>query len=198
MTITPFDDHFKQALVKLVAPFWGKPRIASLLYALLRQTQILEDTIWEVSEAYQIDTADSARLDVLGRIVGQPRFGFSDEEYRAVIRGRIRAARSHGRTDDIIEMLRLVTGTTDPITVTHLPRATAVVEMPEPVDADAMTAVAYLLPKTRAAGVQLHLFVPTSSPGLAWADVNTPSSGGDFADTTNPGSGDDAFDVRRF
>lgn len=194
MTISPFSDHFKQALVKLVAPFWGKPRIASLLYALIRQVQDLEDTIWEVSERYQIDTADDARLNVLGRIVGQPRFGFNTETYRAVIRGRIRAARSHGRTDDIVEVLRLATETTDPITVEHFIPATVRVTMPEHVDADHMAAVAFLLPKARAAGVRLEFINPPPGGALTWAS-SVSGGGGDSASSVS-GGGDDSFSAR--
>jgi hypothetical protein len=192
-------DHFKQALVKLAMPFWGKPRIASLLYALIRQVQVLEDTIADVAERYTIDGADDARLAILGKIVGQSRLGaWSTETYRAVIRGRIRAARSHGRTDDLIEVLRLVTETTDPIAVEHVVPATAIITMPAPVDDEHMIAVEFLLPKTRAAGVKLHFIRPVSDTPLDWADVTDPGSGGDFADTTIPGSGDDAYDVRTF
>jgi hypothetical protein len=190
-------DHFKQALVKLAAPFWGKPRIASLLFALIRQVQDLEDAIDEVSERYRIDTADDARLTVLGKVVGQSRLGDWDTEtYRAVIRGRIRASRSHGRTDDIVEVLRLATGETDPIDVQHLSPATAIITMPNPIDVAHMAAVVFLLPKARAAGVKLHLTVPFSATPLTWADTTDSGSGGDFADTTIPGSGDDAYDVR--
>lgn len=156
-------DFFKQSLVKLAGPFWGKPRLASLLFALIRQVQDLEDTIDAVGLAYQIDTADDARLAILGKVVGQSRLGAWDTEtYRAVIRGRIRASRSHGRHDDIVEVILLVTQTTEPILVTHLVPATVLVELGEPVDAEHMIALAFLLPKTRAAGVRLNFVTPIS------------------------------------
>lgn len=189
------DDHFKQALVKLVAPFWGKPRIASLLWALIRQTQILEDTIKEVGDAYTIDGADDARLAILGKVVGQSRLGaWSTETYRSVIRGRIRAARSHGRSDDIVEVLRLATGITDPIQVEHPGGATVVITLPENVDADTMVAVAFLLPKARAAGIAQHLVNPPPADPLTWAS-SVSGGGGDLSSSVS-GGGDNSFSAR--
>jgi hypothetical protein len=154
---------------------WGKPRIASLLYAFIRQVQILEDTIADVGERYTIAGADDARLAILGKIVGQSRLGaWSTETYRAVIRGRIRAAHSHGRHDDIVEVLRLATRVTERIRLDYIPHAKVYVTMPRFIDADMLEAVRFLLPKARAAGVQLQLLVSGSTDPddtFLWGDV---------------------------
>lgn len=155
-------------------PFWGKPRIAALLRAYLRQVQIIEDTVWDVLDRYTITGADTARLDVLGRIVGQPRYWSDDEIYRAVIRGKIRANRSRGLTEDIVEVVQAVTPTDDTVHVEHYSPATAYVWAEAPIADNIATALEFLLPKTRAAGVQLHFFWTEAGldTAMVW-DVST-------------------------
>jgi hypothetical protein len=156
---TGLTSHFHEALVKLIPPYWGKPRVAALLQAYVERVQELEDATWEVLERYTIEGADTARLDVLGRVVGQPRFWADDEIYRAVIRGKIRANRSRGLTEDIVEVIQAVTPTDQPVHVESVPIATAVVWAEAPIGADdIIVALRFLLPKTRAAGVRLNFY----------------------------------------
>ena len=158
MAIEPITNHFNQGLVKLAPPFWGKPRIAAMLRAMLRRVQEIEDTTWEVLETYTIEGADTARLDVLGKIVGQPRFWGDDDIYRAVIRGKIRANRSRGLTDDLIDVVQLTLASTVTVGMRHLSPATLLLWINGTVDAAHQTALEFLLPKARPAGVQMHVF----------------------------------------
>lgn len=179
MTLERETQHVGKAITSLVPPFFGKPRIAALLAALVRRVQELEDDAWEVLEAFNVNTADAARLAVLGRVVGQPNLGWDLETYRAVVRARIATNRSHGRDGDIANVLRLITQSTAPITLTTLQPATLSVEMGEPVSAEHLLAIVYLLPKARAAGVRLNFVAPTEgawlfdSSGSALADAST-------------------------
>jgi hypothetical protein len=158
MALSPITRHFGEGVVKLIPAFWGKPRIAALLQSFLIPVQELEDVMWQVLAAYKINTADTARLDVLGKIVGQPRFWSNDETYRAVIRAKIRTNRSRGLTTDIVEVVSLVTGTTDPVHVEHYVPATMAVWIETPLEDDIYEALAFFLPKARAAGVSLHFY----------------------------------------
>lgn len=164
-------NHFRQGLVKLAPPFWGKPKIAALLQSFLNHTTSLEDAAWDVLEARTLDNADAVRLVVLGKIVGQPNFGWDLETYRAVIRGKIRTNRSRALSDDIIEVVRLITQTTLPVRIEHFAPATmwAILTEPAPT-ANELTALRFLLPKARGAGVKQHFFwAPSANPG-EWAD----------------------------
>jgi hypothetical protein len=152
------DDHFEQSLVKFVAPFWGKPRMAALLQSFVARVQELEDATFEVLAAFNIDTADAARLAVLGRIAGQTNYGWSTETYRSVIRAKIRANRSRSTEDDIVDVIRLAMGSEGRIFLQHMVPATCWVWLTDGVDDDHLEALQFLLPKTRAAGVQLQLF----------------------------------------
>lgn len=195
MAIEPItgNQHFHAALVKLAGPFWGKPRVAALLRAFIRQVQILEDATWEVMNAYHVDTADSARLEVLGRVVGQSRFDFTDAEYRAVLRAKIAANKSRTRTDDIINVMHLAASASGQVQVNHYSPATAAVLPFESYSEAAITALVFLLPRTRAAGVQMHVFFSHIANGT----YDYESTGIDLDNTITPGSvAPGLFDVR--
>lgn len=189
-------DHFHAAILKLVGPFWGKPRIAALLYALVKQVQLLEDATWDVLDRYTIDGADTARLDVLGRVVGQPRFWADDEIYRAVIRAKIRANRSRGLVDDVIQVIQLAGAVTTVTAVDSYSPATMRVVLGETLTPARQIALAFLLPKTRPAGVQLHFSRPVTAAAssLTWGSSRT-GGGGDFGSAVS-GGGDSAYSVR--
>lgn len=173
MSIEPIegDEHFHQALVKLVPPLWGKPRVASLLLSVIRRVQEFEADVWPIFDAYNINTADDARLAILGRVIGQPNLRWDTETYRAIIRGKIRANRSRGLPDDLIEVLHLIVGTPALVQIEYYSPATAFVALEPGVTFEA-GAAEFLLPKTRAAGVQLHFFWSDDPDAAIW-DVST-------------------------
>jgi hypothetical protein len=102
-------NHARRAILSLNPVFWGKPRIASLVWALTSEVQELEDAIFSVILLRMVDNAGDVQLEVLGRVVGQPNVGgFDTELYRALIRAKIRTNRSHGSLKDILETLALI------------------------------------------------------------------------------------------
>lgn len=193
MSLEHIEDHFHQALIALVPPMWGKPRISALLRSYIRQVQILETSIFEVLGAYDVNTCDATRLAVLGRIVGASNLGWDLETYRAVVRARIATNRSHGREDDIINVLRLITGSTAPITITPLVPAAISVEMGEPVSAEHMIAVAFLLPKARAAGIRLNFIAPTEGGLILDSSVSPLAAANTFDSSVAPLTGAGTF-----
>lgn len=104
------NQHWETGVISLVPPFWGKPRIASLLGAFLDRCQVIEDELWAMLERRDLATADLVGLVVLGKIVGQPRFGFATEDYRKLIEARGRANRSQGRSGDLLAVLNVIFG----------------------------------------------------------------------------------------
>lgn len=171
--IEPITDHFHAAILKLVPPFWGKPRVASLLRAMVNRVQELEDAGWEVMNAYDVDQADATRLAILGKIVGQINYGWSLETYRAVVRAKIRANQSRGLTDDLCEVIQIATGSTGRVFVRSYAPATVFVWIEDGLDAAHLVALEFLLPKTRAAGVQQHFFWTEDglSTGAVWDEA---------------------------
>lgn len=181
--------HIQEGRAKLIAPFWGKPKANALLVAMLRQLQLAEDVLWDIMEAYDVRTATGFRLDTIGALVGQPRFGFNDETYRRVIFGRIRAARSLGRENDLLEVVQLAAALDEGISLENVGNATVTMEIDRELTAAEMSALEYLLPKTRGAGIQLHLITP--------AGASPPEGSTGFVFSGDGEDGDTLHDARR-
>ncbi len=101
-------DHARRAILNVNPKFWGKPTIASFIWAITSEVQELEDAIFSVINLRMVDNAGDVQLEVLGRIVGQKNFGFDTETYRALIKAKIRTNRSRGTLKDILETAKLL------------------------------------------------------------------------------------------
>ena len=107
--VTRESDHVGKMLVRLGEEF-RKPRIQATLSAEAAQYQAIEDAYWQLLAEFGIETAVGWALDVLGRIVGEPRQGATDADYRLRVRARIRVNRSDGTIEDVIDVVRLLIG----------------------------------------------------------------------------------------
>lgn len=101
-------DHVQQAIDRLVSQYQGRYYITQLLKALTKNVQDLENNIFNVLYCLLIDTADTVRLDILGKIVGQERGAFSDETYRLLILGKISANTSVGKSISVQALLDVI------------------------------------------------------------------------------------------
>jgi hypothetical protein len=194
-------DHVEQAEDLLLEQYKNKPRTLALLRSFIRRCQELEDAAWEVLLQRFIDNAVGAQLDMLGRIVGQDLDGVDDETYRVYIKARIRVNRSHGRPDDVIDVLRLIE--TAAFIYSEQYPATAVVLYEEPSTAPDV-ALVDLLGATRAGGTALFLLAGDSGADdhFLWADVGDNEQPADdaahgFADTDTPDEGGKLKNVLR-
>lgn len=108
INVTERTDVAEQAVLDLSPAFWGKPRISAFVYAFGVQLQELETAIFEVIDGRLLTNAVGVQLATLGRLVGEPRYGRTDDEYRIAIRGRILVNRSVGRFSDLLKILELM------------------------------------------------------------------------------------------
>jgi hypothetical protein len=159
MNPQPITDHVRAGILKLVPPFWGKPRIAAGLQAVLIEVQALEDAIWGVVNGRLLPNATGWALAMLGKIVGQDNLGYDTETFRTLIGGRILANRSNGRRGDLLAVLRVIFGAGPAIWIQDGGGATyRAFVFGETL---ARRAVRVLLSITRAAGVGLELWTGT-------------------------------------
>lgn len=100
--------HAEDAIARLIEQYKGKPRIEAFIQALADRVQDLEDTLYDIFFESAIANATGTQLDDIGDIVGQQRQGMLDAEYRTFVRARIKANRSSGRIEELIEILRLI------------------------------------------------------------------------------------------
>ncbi len=103
-------DHTAIALARLPQQFRGKAKIEALLRTVGTQLNEIEVAFQQLLTERAVDTAIGDQLDALGFIVGQPRDGLGDSDYRRYIRARIMTNRSRGTVEDVIRIARLVLG----------------------------------------------------------------------------------------
>lgn len=116
-------DHAARALARLLWQYRDKTRLAGVLNASSAQIQELENALYELWSLRTLDAATGAQLDVIGKMVKQPREGVSDAVYRPRIRARIRALRSSGLVEDVVQTLDLLVPTTVTIKLRQQPPA---------------------------------------------------------------------------
>lgn len=115
-SLVQVEDHCEDGKAKLLYQFADSTKLRDLLCTYLDQTQDLEAAFWQLLTLRGLDVAEGVNLDALGALVGQDRLGdASDDDYRSLIRARIRANRSRGTAEDLIDVLRLVLGSDEGI-----------------------------------------------------------------------------------
>jgi hypothetical protein len=159
--------HTPLALSRLIERWKGKPNLAALLASYTDQLQLLENVLWDIVTMRLPDYAAGTQLDTIGRIVGEPRQGQSDAQYRPRLKVRIRINQSFGTADDVIEVLQML----DPSSVfsyTELGSAAFAVEYSlPPTSAVVASQVPRLVSQTRAAGVGATVTIPSYATARA-------------------------------
>lgn len=151
--------------------------------------------VQDVNDAFNsitvdIPTATGATLDLLGKIVGEPRQGRTNDVYRVWISAKIRANRSSGTIEDIIDVFRILTGGVGIVNVVEYPPARIVVKVNgyNVIYPNDYLAILRLI---RKAGVGYQLEYSTSSFGSGFRFAGGVAGGGKgFPDASlTPGSG---------
>lgn len=110
--IEKIDDITSNALDRLPTQFKGKERIEGMIAAFTDQLQEIEDVLSDLVEFRALDNAQGAQIDVIGKIVGEPRKGRNDDLYKLWVRARIAINTSRGTPEDLIKVFNIVTGST--------------------------------------------------------------------------------------
>lgn len=155
------DDHRTDGLNKLLAQFKGMPRMEALLGAFMDQIQKIEDVLFALYTERWIDTALGDNLDVIGRVVGEPRQGISDDDYRAFLRARVRVNRSTGLLAELIQIVRLIQNDGLDVRATEVYPAALILEAEEVVTVNPIR-VGKMLEQAAPAGVSLRFYYPTA------------------------------------
>lgn len=82
--------------------------VQELVRILVAPADRLEAAMHQVLLAFDLETSEGLQLDLLGKLVGQSRFGMVDEDFRRFIRARIKANKSSGTINEILEVIGLV------------------------------------------------------------------------------------------
>lgn len=74
------------------------------------QFQDLEDAAQTLLTMLDIEASQGVQLDVIGRLIGQPRNGVDDPTYRLYLSARVLANKSTGTVEDIFKIMRALYG----------------------------------------------------------------------------------------
>lgn len=103
---------------RLYTQFRNKVTWEKWVVLLGRQFQDLEDATQTLFSFFDIDNVSGLQLDLIGRVVGQPRNGVSDADYRLYLRARIATNRSTGTPEDLYRVFRALFGASIGLVVT--------------------------------------------------------------------------------
>lgn len=112
MSIVHITDHQQRAVDELCTELKkeGALDLSELMRAFTQEIQTVEDLVQDIIVQVVVDTAIGVQLDTIGELVRQNREGLSDEDYRPVIKIRIRANRGNGHINTITSVLQALTG----------------------------------------------------------------------------------------
>lgn len=101
-------DYRARMLELLIEQFEDERRakLHQIIVALAEQCQSAEFAGVDLIKGRYLDNAEGAQLDIIGEIVGEPRQGKSDEDYRAEIAARIEINRSSGEANTMLDAVQ--------------------------------------------------------------------------------------------
>lgn len=156
-------DHRSAALARLAQQLKGKPNYEALYNVCLRQIQEIEDALWQLFVERWLDTAVGVQLDVLGRIIGEPRGNSAnDAAYVLRLRARQRTNRSSGTIEQILSVFHALGFTPESLRIEpSFPGALTLYIEDVAIDEATATLYASFLKSARLAAVEA--FLHTSS-----------------------------------
>lgn len=101
-------DHLATGLTRILEQFKDKNNVKALCFAALPQSQDLETTIFALLDQRGLDTAVGTQLDDLGDLLDLGRAGFSDDDYRKLLKAQMLIYRSNGTVEDIYKPFALL------------------------------------------------------------------------------------------
>lgn len=145
----------------------------------------LWDVLVDAIAAFDIDTAIGEQLDIIGRILKQPRNAYGDTFYRKIlkIRGKL-VLQSTGTGENILEICRLfIEAEPDPVVLTNSPPYTFKLSVPGTTESDLVTLIP-LLREALIGGVSGVVIVILTG-GAVWDSANVAVTGGGIWGSAN-------------
>lgn len=178
--------HCDLAIARLASQFRNKPLIEALVCTLASRWDGPEQALADMRGYRSLARAFGIQLDLLGEWLGLLRNGLADAAYRARLRAKAAANASHGRPDELIDLLFLLDNGFDAaqVSLLEVPIATTLLHAQVPAGEDALgeTFVGFLR-SAKAAGTRLILLFEEQGPTLfTWilsdGSITPPASSG--------------------
>jgi len=110
--IEQIPDHADQAVDRLTSQYEDATNLKNLIRIYGDRFQGLEDVAYALLTERWLDGASGEQLDHLGDIVGEPRLGRTDTEYRSDIKVRVSLNTSSGEPESAITLVQQLTAAT--------------------------------------------------------------------------------------
>lgn len=111
MNSTPIANHIAKAKDRLIEQYRGKVQLESLIEAIVKPLQEIEDVLNTLGLDRWIDSAYGVQLDKVGKIVGAYReAGQSDDDFRPIIKVQIILNLNQGTPEEIIAAAKFFIG----------------------------------------------------------------------------------------
>src|SRR3954471_10797238 len=162
--LTHDPDHVTRGVERLIDRY-RKPRTSALLASWLDEVQQAEDALWQLLVERALTTAEGDQLDVLGRIVGEPRRGRDDDTYRIWISARNLVSRSSGKATELLTIARKLVAASDVIVLEEYYPAAFVIRLEGTFTLDEGYQIAFMLRQAKAAGVLFQMTWPLAAEG---------------------------------
>lgn len=108
--ISRIDSHEHDALERFTSQYKDAEALKGLTRVWAERIQGLEGAAYSTLTLRWVDGASGKQLDRMGAVVGEPRLGRQDPEYRDAIQLRISINQGSGEPETIIEFLRRTAG----------------------------------------------------------------------------------------
>jgi hypothetical protein len=144
-----------------------KPKISALLASWLAEVQEVERASWDLLTKRSPATAEGVVLDILGKIVGQPRLSLTDDLYRIWISGRILVNGSSGRASQLLAIAGKLCG--EPVWLEEQYPGWISLHARQPIPGDAGSEIAKLFRLAKAAGVGMQFRWSDTSRGFRFS-----------------------------
>lgn len=186
-TVEKIDNHQQIALDKVRQQYKGKDKIKSVLDAVVKEIQTLEDVFIDLRDQRSIYDSVGAQLDIWGKILNQPRNGLEDNEYRLVLLGQVAVNISKGTPEDMINVFKLFTNP-DYISLNEIYPAKIQLTSVGGAPIGSVEDIKKALRRAAPAGVGIDLFTTSIGNPFVFASDPDPNGRG-FEDLDNPGFG---------
>ncbi len=157
--VTEILDHDGEATKRIIEQFKNKPRIKQLLEIYTKQVQEAEAATFPLLLLKSIEDQEGAQLDLIGEVIGEPRQGKNDTDYRLAIYIQIGQNSSEGEPERVIQIFLLLVAATY---VHYINNGNGNVELQADqffADQESINFVFRNMQKVLAAGVRLALIV---------------------------------------
>ncbi|TXG75884.1 DUF2612 domain-containing protein [Candidatus Dojkabacteria bacterium] len=99
----------------LLYQFNQSPKLKALIRALVEPFSTADDELHKLHNGHYIGNAKEATLDVIGSIVGQPRYDLSDQDYGPWIKVAICLNNGNGTPENVLNILSILFDKEPPI-----------------------------------------------------------------------------------